>query len=132
MARGQKTDIEKVYQVMQLYFTYGNSSRVAEELDMPETTVRDLVSKNKDKPEFVELRSKTRRKFSDDFEEIIDLAVNRLKQEIQIQDKIPVSQLSTVIGTVYDKNRLEQGESTENTSQTIKIAFNEEIEELSK
>ena len=132
MARGQKTDTQIVYQVMQLYFTYGNSARVAEELDMPETTVRDLVNKNKDKPEFVELRSKTRRKFSEDFEEILDLAINRLKQEIKLQDKIPVNNLSTVIGTVYDKNRLEQGESTENTTQTIKIAFNEDLEELSK
>lgn len=132
MARGQKTDIEKVYQVMQLYFTYGNNQKVADELNMPLTTVIDLVSKNKDKPEFVELRNKTRRKFSADFEEIIDLAVNRLKQEIQLQDRIPVNQLSTVIGTVYDKNRLENDESTSNENQTIKIAFNEDIEELSK
>lgn len=132
MARGKKTDEEVVYQVMQLYFTYGNGSRVAEELDMPETTVRDLVNKNKDKPEFVELRSKTRRKFSKDFEEIIAKAVNRLNRELDEQDRIPVNQLSTVIGTVYDKNRLENDESTSNENQTIKIAFNEDIEELSK
>lgn len=132
MARGKKTDNEKVYQVMQLWFTYGNSAEVGKILNMPDTTVRDLVSKNKDKPEFVELRDKTRRKYSKDFEEILDLAITRLKTEIAVQDKIPVSQLSTVIGTVYDKNRLENDESTENTNQTIKIGFSEELEELSK
>lgn len=132
MARGKKTDTEKVYQVMQLWFTYGNSAEVGKILNMPDTTVRDLVSKNKDKPEFVELRDKTRRKYSKDFEEILDLAITRLKTEIAVQDKIPVSQLSTVIGTVYDKNRLENNESTENTNQTIKIGFSEELEELSK
>lgn len=132
MARGRKTDTEKVYQVMQLYFVYGNHQRVATELNMPLTTVIDLVNKNKDKPEFVELRSKTRRKFSDDFEEIIDLAITRLKTEIAVQEKIPVSQLSTVIGTVYDKNRLENDQSTDNTEQTIKIEFSKELEELSK
>lgn len=132
MARGKKTDTEKVYQVMQLWFTFGNSAEVGKILNMPDTTVRDLVSKNKDKPEFVELRDKTRRKYSKDFEEILDLAITRLKTEIAVQDKIPVSQLSTVIGTVYDKNRLENDESTENTNQTIKIGFSEELEELSK
>ena len=132
MARGKKTDTEVVYQVMQLYFTYGNNQRVATELNMPLSTVTDLVNKNIDKPEFVELRDKTRRKFSKDFEEIIDLAVNRLRQEIQKQDKIPVSQLSTVVGTLYDKNRLENNESTENTNQTINIGFSEEMQELSK
>lgn len=132
MARGKKTDTEIVYQVMQLYFTYGNYQKVATELDMPLTTVIDLVKKNIDKPEYVELRTKTRRRFSEDFEEILDLAITRLKSEIAVQDKIPVSQLSTVIGTVYDKNRLENDQSTDNTEQTIKIEFSKELEELSK
>ena len=132
MARGKKTDTQTIYKIMQLYFTYGNFTDVSNELDVPESTVRDIVNNNKDKPEFTELRDKTRRKFSKDFEEIIDLAVNRLKQEIQEQDKIPVSQLSTVVGTLYDKNRLENNESTENTNQTINIGFSKETEDLSK
>lgn len=132
MARGKKTDTQTIYKIMQLYFTYGNFTDVSNELDVPESTVRDIVNNNKDKPEFAELRDKTRRKFSKDFEEIIDLAVNRLKQEIQEQDKIPVSQLSTVVGTLYDKNRLENNESTENTNQTINIGFSKETEDLSK
>jgi hypothetical protein len=132
MARGKKTDTQTIYKIMQLYFTYGNFTDVSNELDVPESTVRDIVNNNKDKPEFTELRDKTRRKFSKDFEEIIDLAVNRLKQEIVEQDKIPVSQLSTVVGTLYDKNRLENNESTENTNQTINIGFSKETEDLSK
>jgi hypothetical protein len=132
MARGKKTDTEKVYQVMQLWFTFGNSAEVGKILNMPDGTVRDIVNRHKEDPEFLELRDKTRRKYSKDFEEILDLAITRLKTEIAVQDKIPVSQLSTVIGTVYDKNRLENDESTENTNQTIKIGFSEELEELSK
>lgn len=132
MARGKKTDTEKVYQIMQLWFTFGNSAEVGKILNMPDGTVRDIVNRHKEDPEFLELRDKTRRKYSKDFEEILDLAITRLKTEIAVQDKIPVSQLSTVIGTVYDKNRLENDESTENTNQTIKIGFSEELEELSK
>jgi hypothetical protein len=36
------------------------------------------------------------------------------------------------MGTLYDKMRLDRGESTENTNQTIKIGFSDEIQELSK
>jgi GTP-sensing pleiotropic transcriptional regulator CodY len=132
MAQGKKTSIETIYKIMQLYFTYGNYQEVARELDMPLTTVIDIVKKNQDKEEFVELRNKTRRKFSKDFERILEKAIKRLDREIDEQDRIPVNQLSTVIGTVYDKNRLENDESTENTNQTIKIAFNDDVEELSE
>ena len=66
------------------------------------------------------------------YENILNKAINRLDRELDIQDTIPVNQLSTVIGTLYDKNRLEKGESTENTNQTIKIGFSDEIQELSK
>lgn len=132
MARGKKTDTQTIYKIMQLYFTYGNFTDVSNELDVPESTVRDIVNNNKDKPEFAELRDKTRRKFSKDFERIIDKAIKRLDREIDEQDKIPVSQLSTVVGTLYDKNRLENNESTENTNQTINIGFSKETEDLSK
>ena len=132
MARGKQLDNETVYKIMNSYFITNNYTETSRQLDIPLNTVYDIVDRNINKPEFVELQNKTRKKFSKDFEEIIELAVNRLKTEIKEQDRIPVNQLSTVIGTVYDKNRLELGESTENTSQTIKIAFNEEIEELSK
>lgn len=132
MARGKKTDEEVVHKIMSLYFMYNNYTRVARELNMSIDTVEDIVKRNIDKPEYTKLHNETRRKFSKDFEEIIDLAVNRLRQEIQEQDKIPVSQLSTVVGTLYDKNRLENNESTENTNQTINIGFSKETEDLSK
>ena len=132
MARGKKTDTETIYKIMQCYFMYGNFSDVASELNVPESTVRDIVHNNKDNPDFTELRDKTRRKFSKDFERIISKAMNRLDREIDEQERIPVSQLSTVVGTLYDKNRLEHGESTENTNNTIQIGFSEEMQELSK
>lgn len=132
MARGVTTDNQTVYKIMSLYFMYNNYSRVARELNMPIDTVEDIVKRNINKEEFTKLHNETKRKFSKDFEEIIDLAVERLKEEIKVQDRIPVSQLSTVVGTLYDKNRLENDESTENTNNTINISFNAETEELSK
>lgn len=132
MARGKQLDNETVYKIMSSYFTTNNYTETSRQLNIPLNTVYDIVDRNITKPEFVELQNKTRRKYSKDFEEILDLAITRLKTEIAVQDKIPVSQLSTVIGTVYDKNRLENDESTENTNQTIKIGFSDEVQELSK
>lgn len=132
MARGKQLDNETVYKIMASYFNTNNVSETARELDLPNTTVNDTVNRNIDKPEFVKLREEKKKKFSAKFEKIIDKALTRLEQEIDLQDKIPVSQLSTVVGTLYDKNRLENNESTENTNQTINIGFSKETEDLSK
>ena len=132
MARGKQLDNETIYKIMATYYTSNNYTETARQLGLPKTTVFDTVEKNKDKPEFELLRTKTRTKFGDKFEKIINKALERLDREIDEQDKIPVSQLSTVVGTLYDKNRLENNESTENTNQTINIGFSKETEDLSK
>jgi nucleoid DNA-binding protein len=132
MARGSDTDIKTIYKVLALYCVIGSYAEVARQLNMPPSTVEKLVKDNKDKPEFVELCVEKKKTLSNDFNEIIDLAVKRIKQELIEEEKIPLNHLSTVIGTIYDKNRLEQGESTENTNQTITIGFSDEIQELSK
>ena len=46
------------------------------------------------------------------------------------RDDIPVNNLTTVIGTLYDKRALAKGEMTSNTSISIKMT--DEIKELSK
>ena len=132
MARGSDTDIKTIYKVLALYCVIGSYAEVARQLNMPPSTVEKLVKDNKDKPEFVELCAEKKKTLSNEFNEIIDLALKRMKQGLIEDEKIPLNHLSTVIGTIYDKNRLEKGESTENTNQTINIAFSNELEELSK
>ncbi len=132
MARGKQLDNETIYKVMASYFSTGNYTETSKQLGIPLNTVYDTVERNRDKPEFVELQTKTKAKFSAKFEKILDKALNRLDMELDSPDKIQVNHLSTVIGTIYDKNRLDKGESTENTNNTITIGFSEELEELSK
>lgn len=132
MARGKKLDEDTIYKIMASYFTTRNMNETSRQLDIPFSTVKDTVDRNIDKPEFVKLQEEKRKKFSAKFEKIINKALDRLDKEIDEQDKIPVSQLSTVVGTLYDKNRLENDESTENTNQTINIGFSKETEDLSK
>lgn len=53
--------------------------------------------------------------------EIIKLALDRIEREIKNGDKITLSQLSTTLGILYDKSRLENNLSTSNNSININI-----------
>lgn len=158
MARGKKTDIETIYKVMINYFTTGNANETARQLNMPETTIKDIIKKNKDKDEFVKLRGEKKEEFVDKASRIIDKSLelmedridtarlnqNELEKIIQMvweQDKkslnetqkkmivnkigkmqlTSLSELTTALGTLYDKSRLAKGESTGNTEFKVEI-----------
>lgn len=53
--------------------------------------------------------------------EIIKLLFQRIEDEIKNGEKISLSQLSTTLGILYDKSRLENNLSTENKSININI-----------
>lgn len=132
MARGEQLDTETIFKVMQLYFVTDNMNEVSRTLSIPYTTVFDTIKRNQDKEEFVKLRQETRKQFSNKATRIIDKALDRIDKELDEQDTIPVNQLSTVVGTLFDKVRLDKGQSTENTNNTITIGFSDEMQELSK
>lgn len=132
MARGEQLDTETIFKVMQLYFITDNMNEVSRTLSIPYTTVFDTIKRNQDKEEFVKLREETRKQFSNKATRIIDKALDRIDKELDEQDTIPVNQLSTVVGTLFDKVRLDKGQSTENTNNTITIGFSDEMQELSK
>ena len=95
------------------------------------TDVEKIYKENKEKPEFVKLCNKKKEEFADKASIIIDKALKRLEEALDDkEDKIPVNNLSTVIGTLYDKRALAKGDSTSNTELSIKM--DEKVEELSK
>lgn len=53
--------------------------------------------------------------------EIIRIAMDRIEKEIVNGDKVTLSQLSTTLGILYDKSRLENNLSTSNSSININI-----------
>ena len=53
--------------------------------------------------------------------EIIKHLLDRIEDEVINGDKITLSQLSTTLGILYDKSRLEDNLSTENKSININI-----------
>jgi vacuolar-type H+-ATPase subunit H len=59
--------------------------------------------------------------FSKRANEIIKKALDRIEIMIENDDKITLSQLSTTLGILYDKSRLENNLSTSNNAITINI-----------
>ena len=122
MARGKKTKPEDIYAIMASYAVTGNCSETARELNIPSSTVYEVVEKNSWKPEFVKRDKEQKEKFAQRATGIINLAMDRLEGTLEDEEKdIPVNHLTTVIGTMYDKRALATGESTENTTVEVKL-----------
>ena len=122
MSKGKNTPSETVYQIMTTWAITGNVNETAKQLHMPESTVRNIVKTNKDKPEFTKLCAEKREMFSKMADRLIEKAAKRLEKELDNENKdIPVNHLTTVIGTLYDKKALADGESTQNVSVEIKL-----------
>lgn len=82
----------------------------------------------------------------DEIEELLDIVWNADEDEdnISYKEKVALakklgrlelnnlSEITTSMGTLFDKMRLANGESTENANQTITITMSKELEELSK
>lgn len=127
--RGKKTDYETIYNVMTTWFATHNYEETARVLNMPSTTIKDIVKANKDADEFVELRQQKQEEFSDKASVIIDMLLARITETVADDEKdIPLHHLTTAIGTLYDKRALSRGEMTQN----VGFATNLSIDKLAE
>lgn len=116
MARGKKLSPEEVYQIMATWAVTNSFKETSRILGFAVSTIKSIVDNNKDKEEFVKLRNEKRADFSEKADRIINMAMDRLEGDIGNKKKdIPVNQLTTVIGTLYDKKALADGKPTERT-----------------
>lgn len=122
MPRGKKTTPETIYKIMTSWAITNNYKETSRELNLPVTTVKNIVDANKGKPEFVKLQNEKKKEFSKMAGRIIQKAAARLESELDNSEKdIPVNHLTTVIGTLYDKKALADGATTENVEINIKL-----------
>ena len=122
MARGKKTDNETIYKIMISMFSTNNFSETARRLNLPQSTVEDIYKRNIEKEEFLKLREEKQEKFVEKATRIIDKALNRLERALDNEEeKLAINNLSTVIGTLYDKRALAKGESTANSKFEVDI-----------
>lgn len=127
MARGKKTDNETIYKVMLSYVSTNNFSETARILNMPISTIENIVKENKDKEEFVKLWNEKKEQFVTKANRLIDKAIIRLEEQLDDDStKIPANNLTTVIGTLYDKRALAKGESTSNENITIRVELTDD------
>lgn len=114
MARGQKTDPEIIYTVMTSWAMTSNCSQTARDLNIPKSTVEHIVRTNKGKEEFKQLCSEKRKSFAQKAEIVIDKLLSRIEASVDDSEReIPLNQLATTIGILYDKKALSEGNATE-------------------
>lgn len=118
--QGKKHDKATIEKVLTSYYITGNFGETAKQTGIAESTCRDLVRKNKDKQEFIELRNKKNEYFIQESTQIINKILTRLDKEID-NGKANVGTLSTTLGILYDKRALASGEATNNTAFNVNI-----------
>ena len=121
MARGETTDAQTLYNVMCSYFITRSYAATGRELNMPETTVRDLVKAHINDKQFVELRHEKEAEFVDKATHLIFKSMNKLDKELDTEESIPINQLTTAIGTLYDKKSLAQTGTLGNITPIVQV-----------
>ena len=125
--QGKKTDNETIYKIMVSMFSTNNFNETARQLKIPVKTVANIYNANKDRPEFTKLYKEKTDDFIEKATRIIDKAMNRLEDSLDDkEERLPVNNLSTVIGTLYDKRALARGEPTNNEKLTINVELSDD------
>ena len=107
MPRGKRTSVEDEKKVMALWMVGTDYADISRQTGKPESTVRTIIDRCKDLPEYVEVRQKMKILFSEDFLRITKKALKRLEDTIDSpESNIMVHHLTTVIGTLIDKLRM--------------------------
>ena len=133
--KGIKVDNKLAAKIIANYALTNNYSKTGKELGVCNNTVKRVINrKNKEDPEMVSKIVKDKKDtFIEDATRIMSKAMKRLENELDSPTTIiPTNNLSTVIGTLYDKRALAKGESTSNTNGTISVVMSDELKELSK
>ena len=97
-----------------------NIAKICKDYNITEQYVFKLAKKESCK-EIEKSIIESKSKFSKKADEIILKGLNRLEYMIENDEKATISQISTAIGILYDKSRLENNLSTNNSSININI-----------
>ena len=131
MARGVKIDNQKIQEIIASYALTNSYNATAKETGVCANSVKNIINKQKTEnaDEYAKICEEKKEEFVEYADRLINKAMSKLDKALNRED-IPVNNLTTVIGTLYDKRALAKGEMTSNTSISIKMT--DEIKELSK
>ena len=123
MPSGVKTPTKKKVEVVKSYIETNSYNATSKETGVSDKTVKKIIEENPkmyedEKQHFIETTTR-----------LINKALCRLDEGLD-RDNIPVNNITTAIGTLYDKRALSKGESTSN--ENIVVQMSPEIKELSE
>ena len=121
MAKGKQLDSQEVYNIMNSYFETRSFTQTGRDLEVPVSTVENTVKKHLNDKEFVELWNRKKEDFITRADIIIHKAMDRLTKELDSEKEIPVNQLTTAIGTLYDKKMVSQTGVTGTITPAVQI-----------
>lgn len=131
MARGMKIDNQKIAEVVSSYALTNNYNETARVTGVSASSVKNIILRQKEtnNDEFVKVCEEKKEEFYVKADKIVHKALNKLDIALD-KDDIAANQLTIIIGTLYDKMRLEKGESTNNNNITVKM--DNDVKVLSK
>lgn len=97
-----------------------NIAKICKEYNITKQTIFNIAKSDITK-EIEQSITDNSSNFTKRAEKIIQMVFDRIEKEIQEGDKITLSQLSTTLGILYDKSRLENNLSTSNNAININI-----------
>ena len=128
MAKGKRLSNEEIYNIMASFAATNNLKETSRVLGVPLSTVGKIVNDNKDKPEYVELWNKKKGEFAEKASVLIDkyleLALRKVDTLLTDDEqlaKLKPGDITTALGTLYDKRALAKGESTQNENIEVNI-----------
>lgn len=114
---------EKRAEIVALWPSLKNKSKISKMVGVSEGTVRNVIKKLESNEDYINIYERSKSKFIERSTTAIDLAFDRLIEKLSVpDDDVTVNQLSTVIGTLFDKRALAVGDSTENSKITVEIS----------
>lgn len=118
MARGVKIDNKKIQEVMASYALTNSYNATAKECGVSDKSVKKIINDHSE--EFAKVSERKKEEFVEYADRLIKKAMGKLDKALDRED-IPVNNLTTVIGTLYDKKALAKGEATSNNTFEVNI-----------
>lgn len=127
--QGQKLDDELKERIRAALVLTDNKNEIAKNLKISWSTVNKYAKAIEDEPEENEKLEKLREdkkqdlinKLWDNIVAAQELGFKMIDEAKSGKRDIPLGQISTYLGTLYDKRALMVGESTSNTQMTVKL-----------
>ena len=115
-----KTEQKEILASYKLDNSKSNINKLCHDYDITKQTIFNLAKSDAVK-DIEQSITEQEGEFTKRVAELIKLTMDRIEKELQEGEKITLSQLSTTLGILYDKSRLEKNLSTSNNSINIHI-----------